>query len=348
MPPPETETPHDAPGGTPDAATAAGSLESRPQTAESRPKAATRAAGLARRHPALVIGATVVGLLVALIVNVARPADYIAESRLLVGTFEVPSEAIPGYVLASQSLAENYERVAETELVVGQVADALGVTPEEVRRRVSVTDIPNSAIVRVRATDPVEARAAEIADTMAEGIERAIDELASRGDSAEALTSFEDATRELVAAELAESEARADLATAQATGGQATVTAAQQALTDAELAVATAEITAESLAEQYLETQQRASSSSSVRTLGGSIVTEGSRLVPTLVTFVLGGLVGAGAGLGLAWWHEQPPARSRSEADADGEADAEVGENGDADTAPEASVPEGPRTTSRA
>ena len=43
-----------------------------------------------------------------------RPAKYQAESKLLVGVFDAPADAIPGYVLAAQNIAADYARVWRT------------------------------------------------------------------------------------------------------------------------------------------------------------------------------------------------------------------------------------------
>jgi capsular polysaccharide biosynthesis protein len=269
----------------------------------------SRLGGLARRHRGLVIFTALVGLVVGLVFATSRPSTYQAEARLLVGTFEVPSQAIPGYVLASQSLAENYQRLAETELVVGQVVEQIGVDRGQVRRDVSVTAIPDSAILRVQATSADEDEARRLADAMATSIDTTIDALAVQGDNSEILARFEEATRELSEARLADSEAREALTTATANGVQSAITAAQVAVTETELTLAATELLAEAVADEYLASQQRTSSSSGVRPLGPAVVTEQSRLVTTVATLVLTSLLGAAVGLVLAWRTERSAAR---------------------------------------
>ena len=287
---------------------------------EPRSRLLARVAALARRHPRLVVGSAVAAMLFALVIVALRPAAYVADAKLLVGTFEVPSEAVPGYVLASQSLAASYERLPETDLVEKQVSEQLGIEPAEVRRQISVTAIPNSAILLVQATSTDAEKARRMADAMAEGIDAAVEELAVRGDSGEALAQFEEATRELVAAQLVETEARATFDAAPSSSNQ-------QNLNDASLAVATAELTAQSRADEYLQTQKRPSSSSDVRTLGGSIVTQSSRLVATLAALILAAVVGAAVGLLLAWRKERhgaAPDRAAAQTDdAEGTEDTE-------------------------
>jgi uncharacterized protein involved in exopolysaccharide biosynthesis len=80
-----------------------------------------------------------------------RAPEYKAESQLFVGSFDVRSVAIPGFVTASVQLADAYSRLARSDAVVVPVSRRLGVAADDVERRLSTSNIPGSPVVRVEA-----------------------------------------------------------------------------------------------------------------------------------------------------------------------------------------------------
>src|SRR5664280_2151111 len=71
----------------------------------------------ARTYPRLIVAIVLVVFIATMALVMTRPEVYTAETRLLVGSLDAQSQAVPGYVLASQQLAATYARVASSGLV---------------------------------------------------------------------------------------------------------------------------------------------------------------------------------------------------------------------------------------
>ena len=99
--------------------------------------------GHARRHRRLIAIWAVAGLLLGALWALVAPATHVAESKLLVGTFEAPSAAIPGYVLASQTVAANYARLASSTAVTDKLREQLGEDPSSYGATITVKASPS-------------------------------------------------------------------------------------------------------------------------------------------------------------------------------------------------------------
>lgn len=111
----------------------------------------------------------VIGLLVAVgIIGFfgSKSATYTAEATLVVGRIDVPSNAVPGYTSANNTLAGSYSRFVGTDLHLEKMAELASSTREEIRAsgRVSGSNVPDSAIVRLRATADSADQAVKLAD----------------------------------------------------------------------------------------------------------------------------------------------------------------------------------------
>jgi capsular polysaccharide biosynthesis protein len=92
-------------------------------------------------------------------VSTTRSPEYSSTATINVGRTDVRVQALPGYVQGAQALASSYSRVATSDEIVGPVAKRLGLTPGEVRSRLSATPISGSPIFDISATGP-DARSA--------------------------------------------------------------------------------------------------------------------------------------------------------------------------------------------
>lgn len=200
-------------------------------------------------RPFLVVLPVLALLIPGLLIAFLRAPSYSAEARLLVGSFDVASQAVPGVVEASRSLAETYSRLITSDAIVVRTAEKLGVPPEEVKGAVSASSIPNASLIRVRAVagDAVEAmRFANAAAT-------ALVDYASagEGDGEEVLDRYEQALLELRQIEAEVETARAAVDAAIAAGDRSLVAARRETLVRLEAAAERARLRSSSLADRY-------------------------------------------------------------------------------------------------
>jgi capsular polysaccharide biosynthesis protein len=253
-----------------------------------------------RRHHTLVLALLVTGMVLGAVVAVARPSSYRAESRLLVGSFEAPSAAIPGYVLASQTVAGDYARLAASNAILDPLAERLGMSRDEVGSMVKVTAIPESAVLRVTATSTSEDEARNVAEAMADTLKSEIEVLGVASSSEALLEQYQEAVRRLTTAQAEAEVARTALSQVGGNRESEAATNARQRVQAAELAVATVQLEVDGLSDRYRAEQETVSTSSQVRVLGGANVTETSGLVGAALIVVVGGMLGAVVGLVVA------------------------------------------------
>jgi capsular polysaccharide biosynthesis protein len=91
-------------------------------------------------------------LVPSLAIALARQPVYTAESRLLIGGFNVEAQRVPGFVEASRTLAETYSRLVPTRAISERVAKILEVDVEEVEGHISASSVPDSSLIRVEGT----------------------------------------------------------------------------------------------------------------------------------------------------------------------------------------------------
>ena len=177
---------------------------------------------LVGRHPTLVGGCVVAGMLLGAVYSLTSTVTYTAESKLLVGTFEAPASAIPGYVLASETVAANYARLASSTQVIVDLSDKAGLPPDQVVSMVTVTAIPGSAILRVTATSTDADQARTVAEGMADAL---VSEVGRLNDGSSNVTLLDDYTKAQVAlsdATKAQLAAVDKVAASPVSGGKAT------------------------------------------------------------------------------------------------------------------------------
>jgi hypothetical protein len=248
------------------------------------------------RHRGVVALWAIAGMLAGALYGLLGPGTYTAESRLLVGTFEAPAAAVPGYVLASQTVAGNYARLASSSAVAEKLPTDLSLSPDQIASMVTVAAIPDSAIVRVVATSNDSGKARTAAEAMAEALNAAVADLNTRSSGEALLADYRTASQELAAATAQQAQAQAAV-----TQGQQPAAAAQNALDAANLAVDTAKLKVAGLATQYQTQQATVSTSSQMRLLGGAKVTKGSRTLGIAIDLAIGALLGFLIGVVFAW-----------------------------------------------
>jgi capsular polysaccharide biosynthesis protein len=284
---------------------------------DERPTLFQRSVWLFQLHPALVSICVVVGLLAGMGLALTRPTSYEADCRMLVGSFEAPSDAIPGYVLASQRVASDYARVAMSPAVLDPTAEGLAIPVGDLRARTTVTAIPESTVIRITGTGDGPDAARSIAEGMCAGLQAEVDRLNSdEGRSAELAALHTQATQVLAEAQVA--VAAAEQAVGAAGGNAAALQQAQATLREAQLRESDAQLRVDGYRAEYLAEQERASTSSRIRQLGPASVRERSTLYTRALYSVVGVLAGLAVGLLLAARQERRAPDGRYAAAADG------------------------------
>jgi capsular polysaccharide biosynthesis protein len=151
-----------------------------------------------RARPSRVIVPIAALCALALLVALLRPATYTAETRLTVGRIDVSTQAAPGVVSASQSLAGAYSRAISADQVgdrierelgdIGTPADNLGASP-----------VPDSPVIVVEAKASSAEDAIELANVGSQALIGYINDFNSNeGTSESLLGQYQDAQAKVV------------------------------------------------------------------------------------------------------------------------------------------------------
>jgi uncharacterized protein involved in exopolysaccharide biosynthesis len=149
-----------------------------------------------RRHRVLAVTPMILLVALAIAYGVTRPPTYTAESRLAVARIglETPG-ALSGFATATAALAATYSRAADSTTVVRNVASRVGTSEDEVRSRLSGTPLPNSAVIRLRATGDSSRSAIDMANAGSAALQRYIVDLNRHNPNADRLyRAFRDAS----------------------------------------------------------------------------------------------------------------------------------------------------------
>jgi hypothetical protein len=236
-----------------------------------------------KRSWSVVLACVVLCTGVAAVTGLLRHPEYKAEARLFVGSLDVRSLAVPGYVLASQQLAAAYSRVAVSSIIEVPVARRSGFSRKQVGDRLSAADIPQSPVVRLRATGPNEDDAVKLVRAATTEMAAYVTKVTSRNAEADELFK-----RYRAAAERAQAlEARAALLRAQ--------DAPERARVDAQTRAETARLNASTVAQLYGQARATSAGAAQVQTLdaGQSATNDRGEVLQRLV------LLGLASGLVL-------------------------------------------------
>jgi capsular polysaccharide biosynthesis protein len=226
-------------------------------------------------------------------ISLLRSPVYKADSQLFVGSFDVRSVAIPGFVTASQQLADAYSRLAASDAVVVPVARQLSLSPAKVRERLSSSNVPGSPVVRITAEGPSRRAAVELARAASSETVTQVRALTNRTNEAEQLfTRFKTA-----AAKAQQADARAARVRAQG-ASQKTILAAQ---TDAEVA----KLGVQTLANLYGEARANSGGVAQAHVVNAAVTATSDRAEVLQQIVLLGVVAGLVAGAGLAVLRER-------------------------------------------
>ncbi len=148
-----------------------------------------------RRYPALVVLPIALLLLASVGALQLRTPIYASEARVIVGRVDVNAYAMSGAVQANRDLATAYARVGPLPVV-------RELMPEGLRSaRYVTTPIPESPMIRIRATDVKQSRATEVAQAATDALMKYVAESNNNStELAELLNDYQQAQEELTIA----------------------------------------------------------------------------------------------------------------------------------------------------
>jgi capsular exopolysaccharide synthesis family protein len=123
-----------------------------------------------RRWAWLIVGCTLLALVVALVVTSRMPPAYEATTTLLVAPAEQTSTTEYSTLMAGERLALTYGQMLKGRSTLQTVISRLGLdeTPEALSKRIRTEPVKDTQLIRVTARDTSPARAALVANTIAE------------------------------------------------------------------------------------------------------------------------------------------------------------------------------------
>jgi capsular polysaccharide biosynthesis protein len=249
----------------------------------------------ARRYPLLVAIPLLVMIAIAAGIATARTPTYTATSTLIVGQLDLSAPgAVSGFESATQSLAAGYSRSIAATQVVNPVAQALRLTPGQVRGHLSSTPFTNAPVFKVQAKASSEPFAIRLANTAAGTLISYVTKLNSTNPDVPRLYArFQDAALDYAHKLRAQQQL-------QARTGRSGGTAAGAAIDRAVAATDAALLRREALRQAYQATQIGQSSTSLVQVLAPASFASSDRTSIFELALVLGVVAGLIIGLALA------------------------------------------------
>jgi capsular polysaccharide biosynthesis protein len=235
-----------------------------------------------------------------------KAATYSAQTTLVVGRIDVPANAVPGYVAANYNLAGSYSRFVGTDDHLAAMArlSVAGTTVDDVRAsgRVSASNVPDSALIRLNASAHSSEQAVKLADLGAAAL---VEMIAAVNDSSEntaaVLKEFTDAATGKSLAQSNVERLQRDLAfyldldrTAEANATQTELDAARVELEQQILRLNTASAL-------YQERQRSRIQGAAIEVIDSANATGGTRSSDLALGVVVGAVVGLLVGTGVAW-----------------------------------------------
>ena len=128
-----------------------------------RPASTTLAERLVRRWwmivlPALALAAAGVAI------GLARSPTWTAETELSVGRTDVTAQANGGFALLANSISQVFSRIALSDQAIAETSRRTGLSPNEIRDRITVTPLPNAPVFRLLATGDSAVSATRLAN----------------------------------------------------------------------------------------------------------------------------------------------------------------------------------------
>lgn len=175
---------------------------------------------LVRRWWWVIVIGPVLGAVVAYLISSTATPIYQASAMVVIESANAETSANYSDIIAAERMTRTYSRLVEMSPALEQSIDrlALPLTVEELRGKISVSPVRDTQLLAVSVTDPSPARAADIANTVAEVFieQRTAQERELLGTSSAALAEEIDTVREDITAkstEIDEYKARPDAET---------------------------------------------------------------------------------------------------------------------------------------
>jgi uncharacterized protein involved in exopolysaccharide biosynthesis len=246
-----------------------------------------------KRSWSLVLLSAVICASAGLIAGLVRDPEYKAEAQLYVGSFDVRSLAVPGFVTASLQIADAYSRLANSDAVVVPVSRRLRLTRDEVRQRLTTSNIPGSPVVRIEGVGSSRRAAVDLVRAASAATASRVSRFTSR--NADAERNFKRFQAAAVRAQQA--EARALQLRSRRANGENVPT---RTITAAQARAETARLRATTFANLYGEARANTSGAANVHVIdaGGTATNDRNEVLQRLV--LLGALAGLVLGAALA------------------------------------------------
>ncbi len=123
-----------------------------------------------RRHWWILVALGLIGAALGVGYGLQRDPVYSSDAELSVGRVDVSTQAIPGFAVASQTLADTYSRAIVASPVVNAVAKKAHLSRSEVHDQVTASPIPQTATMQVIADAGSRDRAVSLANNAARSL----------------------------------------------------------------------------------------------------------------------------------------------------------------------------------
>jgi len=248
------------------------------------------------RRPLITVVSVVVCVAIALVLALAKPVTYTAETQLIVGGIVRPFEPAAGQTDAILELTDIYSRLVGTGAHLERVDGALGTTVPA--GSISAAPIPNSALIRLEATAGNAEEAVARANAGAEQLVAEVADLKAQSTAAdqELLTQLDAANADLFLKNAAATSAQAALTAAGASATQAQ----RDAYAAAASAAATAQVKSDVLDANYKASASAKSAGINLTLFSGTGGASNDRNKTILLYGFVGLVVGALIGMALS------------------------------------------------
>lgn len=276
-----------------------------------RPARVTLASAM-RRYPVVVLLPIVALVAAGIAIGQGRKPTYTASTQLQVGSFDIASQATPGYVQAEVTLATAYSREVESQLVYRPAARRLRLSPQSVAARLSSSAVPSNPNFTINATGPSPRDAIRLAGAATDALHNAVN-VVNQGEmaSTQLLNRYRNAQREANrlavrsatlqrAAGTTTTTATAPTTTGGATAATSTPLTTSPAIQRAQLDQQVAQLQAQTLANLYTQASNTPRSGAIIQVLIPASSASSDRRSITERYGVIGALAGAIVGAMLA------------------------------------------------
>jgi hypothetical protein len=156
---------------------------------------------LTPRHWLLVMALILAGAAAGGVLGARQPQTFESRAILQVGRLDINSQAVPGYVQASKTLAAVYSRIAATEIVEQQVAKRAQMPIATVRANLTAVNTPEGTTMALIARGSTARSAERLAGAAATTLRLFVAQLTTTDAATRLLKQYQDLTRQALTAE---------------------------------------------------------------------------------------------------------------------------------------------------